>query len=92
MAAGLAAGRVRSFAFETLNGFDPDQLKALKARVVSMPTEQLFYGSDRNLQVVEMARENAGRAGVDCTFEAHPVSGLTRPEGPAGLVICRGNP
>ena len=48
-----------------------------------------FYGSDRNAQVIEHAKQNAARAGVEqaCAFSAQPFSELTRPDGPPGLVI-----
>ena len=88
IARGLLAGRGRSFAFELFTNFEANAFAAMK-EVTPRETDLAFYGSDRNVAVIGMAGENATRAGVGdlCTFTPHPVSGLTRPEGPAGLVI-----
>lgn len=91
LAAGLAPGRSRCFAFEHLAGFDPAAWAAMRAAAVSGTGQggALFMGSDRDAGAVRMARANAERAGVAaaCRFEMRPVSDLQRPEGPPGLVI-----
>ena len=89
IAAGLAAGRSREFAFEKLVGFDAVAWKALKAAQTSVAPQFKFYGSDRDAGAIESARANAERAGVsDFTqFQHMPISALVRPEGPTGLVI-----
>ena len=90
IAAGLAAGRSREFAFEQLANHDAlawnDERQALLA--VKTPDLQ-FFGSDRNTGAVEMAGQNAARAGVGdlCRFTHAAVSDLQRPDGPPGLVM-----
>jgi putative N6-adenine-specific DNA methylase len=89
IAAGLAPGRSRPFAFERLAGFDPAAWSALKAAARPHATPHRFLGSDRDAGAVAMSRANAARAGVaEITgFARAPVSDLTRPDGPPGLVI-----
>jgi putative N6-adenine-specific DNA methylase len=90
MAAGLAAGRSRGFAFEQLETFDAAAWQAMRA---AQPTGTApvfaFHGSDRDEDAVAMSRANAERAGVAafCTFKHAAVSDLVRPDGPPGLVI-----
>ncbi len=90
IAAGLAPGRSRSFAFEQLAGFDPDGWADMKRAATGKPTGLRFFGSDRDAGAVANSTANAARAGVaDMTeFQHAPVSDLSRPDGPAGLVIA----
>ncbi len=90
MACGLAPGRSRSFAFQSLATFDAAEWDALRAQLPApRPVAHLYFGSDRNAGVVEMGGQNAERAGVSdlCRFSHAAVSDLQRPEGPPGLVI-----
>ena len=91
IAAGLLAGRSRSFAFAEMAGFDAAAFDKLKASLAPAPLSHglRFFGSDRDAGAIAMSRENAARAGVsDATlFTAADISALTRPEGPPGLVI-----
>ncbi|WP_460273513.1 THUMP domain-containing class I SAM-dependent RNA methyltransferase [Celeribacter sp. ULVN23_4] len=94
IARGMMPGRARGFAFEKLAPFNPAAVNSttvqkLKEGWVEKPCDLQFYGSDRNVNVVRMANENAERAGVAdlCMFQPTPISALERPEGPAGLVI-----
>lgn len=92
IAAGLAPGRGRGFAFEQFASFDAaawETLRATAATPVSDPTP-LAQGYDRDSGVIGMATQNAARAGLDgrCSFACQPISALTRPDGPPGLVIC----
>lgn len=90
IAAGLAPGRERAFAFERLASFDAAAWAALKADAPpAREVEALFYGSDRDAGAVRMASENATRSGVDalCRFEAVSVKDLQRPDCPPGLVM-----
>jgi len=90
LARGLAPGRSRGFAFERLANHDAAAWAAQKADLPApLPVEITFHGSDRNTGAVEMAGQNAERAGVadQCRFSHAAVSDLQRPEGPAGLVI-----
>lgn len=93
IAAGLAPGRSRAFAFEHFAGFDARRWADLKARTADnarAPDQPcLLAGSDRDEGAVRMATENAARAGVAalCGFEARAVKDLQRPDGPPGLII-----
>lgn len=89
IAARLNPGRSRHFAFEHLATFDAAAWERMRtAHGTRTPTVR-FFGSDRDVGAVRMSEENALRAGVaDFTvFRACAVSEITRPEGPAGLVI-----
>ena len=61
----------------------------IKATMKTKAMDLRFYGSDRNVNVIGMAGENAQRAGVDqlCTFKPIPLSQIERPDGPPGLVM-----
>ncbi|GAA3877201.1 class I SAM-dependent RNA methyltransferase [Celeribacter arenosi] len=88
MARGLLPGRARTFTFERLVGFDAQAFELMK-KVEVTETPYRFFGSDRNVNVIGMATQNAERAGVGdiCSFAPVPVSGIERPDGPPGLVI-----
>jgi putative N6-adenine-specific DNA methylase len=89
MAAGLAPGRSRRFAFEQLRGFDAALWQRMcAAGKATMPTCR-FFGSDRDAGAIRMSRANAKRAGVsDFTFfQQRAIGDLVPPAGPAGLVI-----
>ncbi|GEO82491.1 THUMP domain-containing class I SAM-dependent RNA methyltransferase [Pararhodospirillum oryzae] len=89
IAAGLAPGRSRPFAFQQLASFDPVIWKSLRAAPLPPPPSPRFFGSDRDAGAIRMSQANAARAGVgDCTrFHQAPVSALEPPEGPPGLVM-----
>ena len=90
IAAGLAPGRSRAFAFQDLASYDADAFAALVAAPrVPLSTGVLHRGYDRDAGAIRMSTENATRAGVGdaCAFACQPISDLTRPEGPAGLVM-----
>ena len=89
IAAGLAPGRSRRFAFEDLASFDPVAWAAMKAAAVPQDTPLRFAGSDRDDGAIRMSLANAERAGVAglCAFARCPVSEAEPPEGPPGLVI-----
>lgn len=91
MAAGLAPGRSRHFAFEQLATFDAAAWKKLQRAAherVAMPPPRL-YGSDRDAGAIAMSRANAERAGVASVaqFMQATISELEPPDGPPGLVI-----
>lgn len=92
IAAGLAPGRDRDFAFELLSGFDSAAWAALRAAAAPTappaPPPRCF-GSDRDAGAVAMASANAARAGVAAltTFHRAAISDLQPPHGPPGLVI-----
>ena len=85
----LMAGRARGFAFEKLATYDAAAVQAIKDIWKTQESEQRFYGSDRNVNVIGFAKENAARAGVAdmCEFVPTALSNIERPEGPPGLVI-----
>lgn len=89
IAAGLAPGRARAFAFEHFANFDPAAWAKLRAKVQVTPPAVRFYGSDRDGGAVRSSLANAERAGVSAwvDFRHHAVSDLVLPEGPPGLVI-----
>lgn len=91
MAAGLAPGRTRSFAFEQLASFDAVAWASIKAQAepdTGTPMVR-YHGSDRDAGAIRMSLANAERADVsDWTdFQMKPIGDITPPEGPAGLVI-----
>ncbi|WP_378946489.1 class I SAM-dependent RNA methyltransferase [Paracoccus sp. R86501] len=89
IAAGLAPGRSRSFAFEGLANHDPAAWEQMKAQVARRPVTTAFFGSDRDPGAIRMSRANAERAGVDdlITFEACQIADLQRPDCEPGIVI-----
>ncbi len=89
IAAGLFPGRTREFAFQKLASFDPVAWQAMKATAVPKSPNVVFHGSDRDAGAIRMSEANAARAGVsDWTrFQMRPISDITPPDGPAGLVI-----
>ncbi len=101
IAAGLAPGRSRVFAFEQLATFQPAawaDMRAASARAGpngATPTDFLadppfrMHGSDRDAGAIASAMANAERAGVSgiTEFRQHGVSEVAPPAGPAGLVI-----
>lgn len=89
IAAGHLPGRARAFAFERLATFDAEAVAALRAAPPGPWPDLAFHGFDRDAGAVRMAQANAERAGLSdlCAFACRPVSDLTRPDGPPGLVI-----
>ncbi|SIO01903.1 THUMP domain-containing class I SAM-dependent RNA methyltransferase [Vannielia litorea] len=88
IAAGLAPGRGRAFAFEGFGSFDGAAFAQMKDRAPVARGEGPVIGSDRDAGAVRMSRENAERAGVDCRFEEVALGALERPDCAPGLVIC----
>ena len=89
MAAGLAPGRARAFAFEHLNSFDPAGWAALKAAQSPVEPDCLYWGQDRDAGAIRISQANARRAGVAgfTRFEAGDARALKRPDLTPGLVI-----
>ena len=88
IALGLQPGRSRRFALEDLANFDADAFAGLR-RDGRTQTGLRFYGSDRDAGAIEMSKANAERAGVGeiTRFHKAPVSEITPPDGPPGLVM-----
>ncbi len=89
IAAGLAPGRSRHFAFEHLASFDADAWQSLREGGALRPVDIKFYGSDRDAGAIRMSSTNAAQAGVEglTIFEEQEISDLRAPEGAPGLVI-----
>ncbi len=89
IAAGLAPGRSRQFAFEQLDSFDTEQWDEMKSAIKPRDHAFKFYGADRNSGAISSAKANSERAGLSAAtdFQQAPISQLKRPEGQAGLVI-----
>jgi len=93
IAANLAPGRSRGFAFEQLASFDKthwEKLKEARAQTSQKPEAEIrFYGFDRDGGAINISRANAERSGIDafCHFEKQAISHLSAPDGPTGLVI-----
>ncbi len=83
----LDPGRARSFAFQSLPGFDA----AAFAAMASPPRPPAFpiFGSDRDQGAVDMCRANAARAGAGDVAQFHtaPLSEMTPPCDAPGLII-----
>ncbi|WP_172326719.1 class I SAM-dependent RNA methyltransferase [Mangrovicoccus sp. HB161399] len=91
IAAGLAPGRSRRFAFEDLASFDAAAWAGMRQGTPGKAAPgPRFFGFDRDDGAIRMGTENAARAGVaDWTdFRRQAISDLQPPEGMApGLVM-----
>ena len=90
IAADLAPGRARSFAFEGLATFDAAAWASMRDGLTAPKASDLrFFGSDRDDGAVRSALANAERSGIAhlCTFKRRAISDLVRPDGPPGLLI-----
>lgn len=89
IAADIAPGLSRSFAFEQLANFEAVTWQGLRSKCQPVAPALRFHGSDQDAGAVAMSRANAERAGVaGCTqFHQLSIEDLIPPEGPPGLVI-----
>lgn len=89
IATGRHPGRARRFAFEDMAAFESVAWAAMSHPAGARETPLRFFGFDRDAGAVRMASQNAERAGVDgiTQFTCQPLSALTRPDGPPGLVM-----
>jgi putative N6-adenine-specific DNA methylase len=93
IACGIAPGLKRRFAFERLLPFATDALRAELQRLRSHaqarihPSAVPIHASDVSFRMVDFARRNAQRAGVEAAITFHGGDALERPapELPAGL-------
>jgi len=89
LALGLPPGLRRRFAFMDWPGFDEQIWLALKAEIHPLESAGLpIYASDRDAGAINMARENAARAGVEQAihFDCQAVSSILPPPGPGWVV------
>lgn len=90
IAAGLAPGRARAFAFERLATFDREAWAALKAKAEPRRAAvACAFGYDRDARAIDLSRANAARAGLKdaVQFTEQTVSMLTPPTAEPGLVL-----
>lgn len=89
IALGLNPGRMRHFAFEKFANFDAETFIQIKQKRRKTNIDFSFCGSDRDCGAIQMAMQNAQRAGVaDFTkFDCLSVSECIAPAGKKGLVI-----
>ncbi len=92
MAAGLAPGRSRRFAFMDWPDFDPalwaGLLEAAEAEAKIARRAPIIQASDRDAGAIAAARENAQRAGVEgaVEFSRRAVSAIEPPPGPGWVI------
>ena len=95
LAAGLAAGRLRSFAFEAWPSFAPGtwasvigQARANAAATAEPRIHAAVLASDHYAGACAATRANAERAGVHLEVRQQPLSDLEPPTGPAGWLVA----
>ncbi|NLS12556.1 bifunctional 23S rRNA (guanine(2069)-N(7))-methyltransferase RlmK/23S rRNA (guanine(2445)-N(2))-methyltransferase RlmL [Vibrio sp. SM6] len=98
MAANIAPGvKRKQWCFESLEDFEPELWAEIKseasvqARRGVKNVDTKFYGFDNDEKVLNIARDNARRAGVDSLIEfgLGDAATLVRPEGFShGVVVC----
>jgi len=88
LAAGLAPGRGRRFAFMDWPDFDSSAWQALCAEPVRAEGAPRILASDRDAGAIQAARENAERAGVSglIEFSCRALSAVEPPGGPGWVV------
>jgi putative N6-adenine-specific DNA methylase len=90
MARHIAPGITRHFAFMDWPTYQKErnQIFLDQARKEIQPTEQFFYGSDRDQGAIEMAKANAARTGVNGNihFVCHAISDLPHFDTPGSIV------
>lgn len=90
MARHIAPGITRHFAFMDWPTYQKElnQVFLDQARKEIQPTEQFFYGSDRDQGAIEMAKANASRTGVNGNihFACHAISDLPHFDNPGSIV------
>ena len=91
MASNLPPGRFRSqWGFSRWRGHDPAAWSALikEAKEQQVRGESLILGHDADPEAVATARHNCRQLGLKrLTIRCQPLSELSRPDGPAGLLI-----
>lgn len=94
LAAGLAAGRLRTFAFEAWPSFAPGTWASVlgEARARAATNRQLtratVHAGDHDAGACAATRGNAERAGVDVEVRQQQLGDLAPPSGPAGWLVA----
>lgn len=89
LALGIPPGLNRRFAFMNWPGYDEALWKRLLAEVKPLPAVEMpIFASDRDAGAIQMAQENAERAGVAASiqFKCQAVSAIQPPEAPGWVV------
>lgn len=88
LAAGIAPGAQRRFAFMDWPGFQPSAWEAVAQPPAPAGPPPVLWASDRDAGAVQAARANAERAGVatQITFAEHALSAFTPPPGEGWIV------
>jgi putative N6-adenine-specific DNA methylase len=93
MALGIPPGLNRRFAFMDWPSFDSQQWEAIRSESAPVPHSSFsihpfILASDRDAGAIQMAHENAERAGVadDIEFKCQAVSSITPPSNPGWVV------
>lgn len=89
LAAGLAPGRLRSFAFEAWPSFAPGTWASVQGEVRAQARRPLapVLAADRDAGACAATRANAERAGVEIDVRRQPLSALDLPAGPPGWLV-----
>jgi putative N6-adenine-specific DNA methylase len=89
LAAGIAPGHQRSFAFQGWPSFQPGTWASVTGEALARPRRDVptIVGADRDAGAVRAAAANAERAGVSLDLRHDPLSALSMPSGPPGLLI-----
>lgn len=89
MAAGLAPGRMRDFAFQSWPSFAPGTWASVQGelRAAVSPSRVTILAADRDAGACRAARGNAERAGVVVEVRQQALSALEPPPGPAGWLV-----
>ena len=82
-----AAGLARGLAPNRLRGFTCDQWSKPGRALTEMSSSPPIIGSDADAKVIESARRNAERAGVEVELHRQRAESLSTPPKP-GLLIC----
>lgn len=90
-ATGRAPGLARDFAFQRWRNFQPERYAAMAEELQAEVTDAIpapIVGRDRAAQVVDIAKRNAGRAGVESlvTFEKADLIDAALPDQPRWIV------
>ncbi|MEQ1570707.1 MAG: class I SAM-dependent RNA methyltransferase [Myxococcota bacterium] len=86
IAAALAPGRARAFAFERWPSHDRALWTTVRGEPADARVPTVIVGSDRDESAIRAAKANAKRAGVDIELRCVPCSDAPVPPGP-GLVV-----
>ncbi|MEO5679514.1 MAG: hypothetical protein ABIS47_07595, partial [Acidimicrobiales bacterium] len=91
LAAGLAPGRLRPFAFQAWPAFAPGTWASVQGEVRAAAAARpaaVVLAADRDGGAVAATAANAARAGVTLDLRQQPLSSLEPPDGPPGWLVA----